>query len=45
MEIEKPKVKIRNFEFAITEDKDIALILAIQDLTNKLEHLRLSSII
>ena len=35
---QKPKLKIRDFEFSL-EDKDLALILAIQDLTAQIKKL------
>jgi len=35
---EKPKLKIKDYEFNL-EDKDTALVLAIQELTNQIRRL------
>jgi len=36
---EKPKLKISNYEFDKLEDKDLALVLAIQQLTSQIRRL------
>lgn len=36
---DKPKVKIKDYEFENLQDQDLALILAIQDLTQQIKRL------